>query len=232
MNEERDVERILENLSKPKVREGAHRQELKDSLLNQYHKEKIPMRSWRKTLAWAACFVLIITVGGVAGQQAYKIFTTKFKGEYKKGVVKTPDGKVIVEIGLSVPEIIMSTKTDDLSMTDEKAQKIHKELKELTDQGEYTLVASWVDSSGKWYKYKFILSDGSEQFIFSQLEYGKEIHIPMTDPDEMGRLYAEGRYELIETTITAKGDTLNLYRFTRHDGTTFDVSGDLPVKIK
>ena len=55
----------------------------------------------------------------------------------------------------------------------------------------------------------------------------------MANPAEIGRLYAEGRYELIETNVTAKGDTLYLYRFARHDGTTFDVSGGaLPVNKK
>jgi hypothetical protein len=234
MNDNRDVERMLEDLPKPKVREGTHRQELKDSLLNQFHKEKKPMRSWRKTLAWAACFLLVATLGGVTAQQVVKVFSTKFKGEYKEGVVKTPDGKTIFSIGHSVPERIFSTKTNDPSMTDEKAQKIHKEIKELIDQQKYTLVASGVDSSGHWYKYKLILSDGSEFFMGSSHEWGKEINVPMSDPAEMGRLYAEGRYELIETNITAKGDTLYLYRFTRHDGTTFDfdMSFLMPVTKK
>ena len=74
MKKNDDIERVLAITPIPKVVEGPHRIYLKQTLVHRMQKEEIPMRTWRKTLAWACCLLLIGALGGWAGQKAYKCF--------------------------------------------------------------------------------------------------------------------------------------------------------------
>ncbi len=229
MQNNRDIERLLEETPKPNVNEGPHRLKLKYSLINQMRKETVPMRTWRRTLVWAACLVLIASLAGWAGQKAYKKFTVVDGDDItvSEEAFENPDGSTGMFIHSQSRRVEMSS--DDPRYTEEKAREQYEEIQKLVSEGKYELLEVKQTDYGDVYIYKFKLSDGET------VAWGTRKPIGSPDEDvikyqEIKELFAQGKVELIEEKELDSGKKMYLYKITRSDGTSFTFGSDTPLE--
>ncbi len=222
-----DIEKILVNTPKPKVVEGPHRLKLKYSLINQFKKEKVPMRSWRRTLAWAFCLLLIGAIGGWAGQNLYKTFIVD-KEVLSEETYENPDGST--GMYSQIRSVIMGS--DASNFTEEKAQKQYQEIRNLISEGKGELLeVKDLDSGEKCYIYKFVLSDGEEVAWGSRQPIGSE-ESQKISYQEILDLIAQGKGELVEEKELDSGIKVYIYKITRSDGTSFTFGANYPIEPK
>ena len=210
MAKNNDIERILAETPKPKLKEGSHRLQLKYSLMNQMRKEKRSMTSWKKTLAWAACLVIITAVVSWAGQKIYKKFTF-----------------IVSESDVVTESVTMSS--DDPGYTEGKAREQYEEIQKLKASGKGELLEVKETDYGKVYIYKFVLSDGEVIAWGTHRPLGSSQSRKLGD-QEILDLFAEGKGKLIEEKVLDSGEKIYLYKMTRQDGTTFMFGSDIPMK--
>ena len=207
MYHDEEIIKILSEIPKPTVREGPHRLKLKYSLLQKMRKERVPMKSWKKSFAWATCLILFIVVSVWAGQKIHKSFT-----------IDVGDNK----------SIKMSSDAPDY--TKEKAQKQYEEIQKLISGGEYNLLEIKENDYGKTYIYKFILSDG--EIVAWGTRKPLDAHEQESiSSEEILKLFAQGKVILIEEKELDTGETIYLYKVTRKDGSTLLFGSDNPLEI-
>ena len=222
-----DIEKILVNTPKPKVVESPHRLKLKYSLINQMKQEKVTMRSWRRTLAWAFCLLLIGAIGGWSGQNLYKTFIVD-KEVLTEETFENPDGST----GMYSQMRSVTVISDASDFTEEKAQKQYQEIQNLISEGKGELLeVKDLDSGEKCYIYKFVLSDGEEVAWASRQPIGSE-ESQKISYKEIQALIAQGRGELIEEKELDSGIKVYIYKITRSDGTSFTFASDHPIELK
>jgi len=220
-----DIEKVLSNTPLPKVIEGPHRLYLRQSLINQMQKDKTPMRTWRKSLAWVCCLLLVAAIGGWTAQKVYKSFVV-CEEVLMEEEFTNPDGST----GYYIQKSSVSIGSKDPSYTEEKAQKHYSEIQALINEGKYEFLGvEELDSGEKIYSYKFILSDGEEVAWARKypLDYKGE---KGTSYQEIENLIASGNGKLVDVHETDTGDKVYIYKIIRSDGTSFTYGTDKPFE--
>lgn len=197
MHDNHDIERMFEDTPKPSVVNGSHRLRLKHALLQEMKKENVPMRSWKKTLVWAACFVMIIALSAWAIQKVYMRFTVQ---ERIVGVFEEENGHLRYRVTNN-----FTIKTLDIDPGSEDAGKICSEIKNLILGGKYTLVEDTLKpGDNQSFHYSITLADGDVHSV--------ETNRPLEDIiDEYGKDIKVGDIHMGENTLDlGNGRTLNI----------------------
>lgn len=159
MIDDNDTSRKLFAVTPPSLKEGPHRQRLRQELLQQMEKERIPMRSWKHTAAWAACFIAILAVTGWAGQKISRMF------EVKQQVIKvtTKSEQNSNMIDAIVVETVVTIEPIGSDSDSPETKQIIDEIQKCIEKGRYTLVEKKKNDKNTEYIYSVVLSSGDEQ---------------------------------------------------------------------
>ena len=194
MTDNRDIERFLAEMPVPEIQESSHRERLRSSLLREMRKERVTMSSWKKTLAWAACFVMVVAMTGLTAQQINKLFTVK---EHFVVTTEHPDAK---NVGDFYIEHIYSIESPDIDAESPEGKKIIQEIKALIDAEKYTFIEHTKDSTGTdRYTYSVTLSSGDEHSIVTNRPL-KDI----IDTKKVDILISKDKNNFTEETVRGK----------------------------
>ena len=220
MRNEEEIQRVLGGVPVPRLREGAHREQLKAELLeptgHMQRKEEEPPRASRRfrttRLVKLAAGLLIGAVLVATGWAAEKVYERIVKKDrfvelerFEEPPVTLPDGSMMKTGGA----VVTSVPADAPPGSVEKAKKRHEEMKRLIAEGKYELVeTSEVPSGGKQYVYRFALADGEHfkmnfsiplEGVASWEDYWQKAREQQKQRQEkIFKAFAAGRFRLLD----------------------------------
>lgn len=178
MSDEREMERLLEKVSVPTLREGSHREQLKTELLDptvlSQRKGEALMNTnghVRMTrLMKVAAGVLIAALLVATGWSAEKVYQKITKKSYYVEL-ETPESLSLkLPDGPDGPDSMVITSTIGTTISEdappgsaEKAKRHHEEMKQLIAEKKYKLIKTFENSPGRTqYVYQFSFADGEQ----------------------------------------------------------------------
>lgn len=177
MNDEQELQRQLEQVAVPQLRDGPHREQLKAELLSsgsQTSLQQTPV--WRYNggfdmtrLARMAATVAIAVLLMASGWAAEKVYQSVVKRSYEVEVervdvpaVEVPNEKGGTDPMLGTANIVTVIPDDAPAGTADKVRQHHEQMKQLIAEKKYTLVRTFEYPPGSetQYVYRFDLPDG------------------------------------------------------------------------
>ncbi len=177
MSGERDVERLLEQVTVPTLREGPHRERLKRELLDATERSRRngeePMNAngrLRMTrlmkLAAGVLIAALLVATGWAAEKVYQKVTKSYYVELEKydgSPVELPDGRDDANSSMSVVSVVGTTIPDNAPPgSAEKVKRNHEVMKRLIAEKKYKFIETFEipPDSQTQYAYRFTLPDG------------------------------------------------------------------------
>jgi hypothetical protein len=248
----RDIERLLEQVSPPLVVEDVHRDRLREELLKRMYQGRVPSESttltaaWRwvmkgyqtgslvSRLAWACVAVLVLGAAAWGSGQAIQLvrksftFSTAPKGPVSPPRQLTlPDGTNLHTSEWSSDTITISS--DDPKLTEADAKRRAELVLQAKATGKGTALKRVETEFGTVVHYSTKLPDGTE---FKWAGRPEDVMSPAERAErqkQIDQLIASGNSEFIGKLTGSMGETVYNYRIRLPDGTSSTHASNMPV---
>ena len=252
-SDNRDIERMLEEVEPPRIVAGVHRDRLREELLERMRQaptggkvaRRACARRWIMTgyrsdtlaarLAWGcAAIVLMGAVAWGAGQAVQRVRKgfTIFAGPHSPPTVRevrTPDGGTRTVVSGEFVAIV----SDDPNFSEADARRGFEHQQELRlraqASGKTTVVKRQETDFGTVVTYRTTLDDGR---VVTWAGSPEDVMTPEQRTErhkQLVELLAAGKFEFVRKFTTPDGVTMYSYRIRMHDGTSVRHGDIMPL---